>query len=201
MRSLRKPTKERIDQWLEEQQDRKLNYAEICATRSESLPSGYQIDRHTVELGHGAAAYERAVAAIRGLRMWDFPWLQLCWPTTPVQVGSVLATLTWQLGLWYLNGCRIVYLVDENESQRRRFGFAFGTLAGHVEQGEERFTVEWRTEDDSVWYEILSFSRPAHWLLKVGYPYARWLQKCFARDSLQAVAKAVKESVEVNTLG
>jgi alpha-ketoglutarate-dependent taurine dioxygenase len=45
------------------------------------------------------------------------------------------------------------------EQPVRRFAFAYGTLAEHAESGEERFQVEWR-EDDSVWYDILAFSRP-----------------------------------------
>ena len=189
MLSLRKPSKEAIDRWLAVQEHRDLNYPEICATR-ESLPGGYNIDRNSIKLGDGRVTYERAVDAIRGLRMWDFAWVQLCWPTTPIESGSVLATLTWQWGVWYLNACRIVYLIDE-ETSSRRFGFAYGTIEGHVEHGEERFTVEWR-EDDSVWYEIVAFSRPAHWLMILGYPLLRRLQKRFAADSLQAIVRAVR---------
>lgn len=191
MLSLRKPNKALIDCWLEAQQGLDLNYPEICATR-EVLPSNYTIDRYSVALGHGHATYQRAVAAIRGLRMWEVAWIQLCWPTTAIETGAVLATLTRQLEVWFLNACRIVYLVDE-EQPLRRFGFAYGTLAGHIEQGEERFTVEWRAADDTVWYEILAFSRPAHWLVTLGYPYTRWVQRRFGADSLRAMLKAVAE--------
>ncbi len=51
-----------------------------------------------------------------------------------------------------------------------RFGFAYGTLPGHVESGEERFLVEWDRGDDAVWYDILAFSRPNHVLTRLGYP-------------------------------
>ncbi|HVS00766.1 MAG TPA: DUF1990 domain-containing protein [Thermoanaerobaculia bacterium] len=70
----------------------------------------------------------------------------------------------------------------------RRYGFAYGTLTGHGERGEERFTVEWNREDDSVWYELYAFSRPAHWLVKLGYPVTRWYQKRFARHSKRVMA-------------
>jgi uncharacterized protein (UPF0548 family) len=43
-------------------------------------------------------------------------------------------------GVWSLNACRIAYVIEEVPSLRR-YGFAFGTLPGHVERGEERFTV------------------------------------------------------------
>jgi uncharacterized protein (UPF0548 family) len=189
MRSFWKPDNESIDRWLEAQQQRPLNYPEVGATRDQPPARGYNIDRYEIQLGSGQEAYTRAVAAIRGLHMWDFDWIQLCWPTTPIAAGSILATLTRQLGLWFLNACRIVYVLDEP----RRFGFAYGTVQGHVEAGEERFLVEWRA-DDTVWYEILAFSRPAHWLLRLGYPFARRLQRRFGADSLQAIAQAVSGS-------
>jgi uncharacterized protein (UPF0548 family) len=59
----------------------------------------------------------------------------------------------------------------------KRFGFAYGTLSTHVERGEERFTIEWHRDEDSVWYDILAFSRPNKLLVKLGLPLARMLQQ------------------------
>ena len=59
------------------------------------------------------------------------------------------------------------------------------------ESGEERFTVAWH-EDDAVWYDILAFSRPNHFLARLGYPLVRRLQKRFARDSAAAMKRAVR---------
>ena len=54
------------------------------------------------------------------------------------------------LGLWWLNACRIVYVVDE-AGPVTKFGFAYGTLPGHAGTGEERFLVEWdRASDERV---------------------------------------------------
>jgi uncharacterized protein (UPF0548 family) len=64
---------------------------------------------------------------------------------------------------------RIVYVIDEPT----RRGFAYGTLPGHPESGEEAFIVEQR-DDDSVWLTIRAFSRPAHPALWVVYPVL-WL--------------------------
>jgi uncharacterized protein (UPF0548 family) len=95
-------------------------------------------------------------------------------------------------GLWWLNACRIVYLVDE-PGPVQRYGFAYGTLPEHAESGEERFTVEWHEQDDAVWYDILAFSRPQQLLARLGYPLTRRLQKRFARDSATAMQRAVVE--------
>ncbi len=105
-----------------------------------------------------------------------------------MEVGSTVGILTRQLGVWSLNACRIVYLIDE-EIPIRRYGFAYGTLPGHAERGEELFTVEWR-QDDSIWYVVYAFSRPNHLLTAASYPFARMLQKRFARDSQRAMLNA-----------
>ena len=93
------------------------------------------------------------------------------------------------VGLWVLNACRVVYVVEEEEPVRR-FAFAYGTLPEHAESGEERFQVEW-LEDDSVWYAILAFSRPNQLFSRMAYPYVRHKQKQFARESMLAMKTAV----------
>ena len=102
-----------------------------------------------------------------------------------------MGVLGLHFGLWSLNACRIVYVIEEEASPLRRYGFAFGTLPGHVERGEERFTVEWDRADDSVWYEVFAFARPAHLLAKAGSPFVRLVQRRFAAASLRAMAAAV----------
>jgi uncharacterized protein (UPF0548 family) len=60
-------------------------------------------------------------------------------------------------------------------SQRpvKRHGFAYGTLPGHAESGEEWFLVEWDRTDGGVCYDILAFSRPQQILARLGYPWVR----------------------------
>ena len=55
----------------------------------------------------------------------------------------------------------------------------------------ERFTVEWQGEDDTVWFEVFAFARPAHPLARAGRPFVRLVQRRFAADSFRAVAAAV----------
>jgi uncharacterized protein (UPF0548 family) len=52
--------------------------------------------------------------------------------------------------------CRVVYLVDE----ATRFGFGYGTLPGHPEQGEETFIVETGAEG-GFRFKVRAFSRPS----------------------------------------
>jgi uncharacterized protein (UPF0548 family) len=105
--------------------------------------------------------------------------------------GTVAAVLASHFGFYSLNFCRVVYVLDD-DGPIRRTGFAYGTLIEHAERGEELFSVEWHRHDDSVHYEVLAYSQPAHWLAKLGYPFARRLQLRFARESMAAMAAAVR---------
>jgi len=51
-----------------------------------------------------------------------------------------------------------------------------------------------------VWYDILAFYRPQQLLAQLGYPFARRLQKRFARDSAAAMLRGVAQG-EGNRIG
>lgn len=92
--------------------------------------------------------------------------------------------------MWWLNACRIVRVIDE-EGAISRFGLAYGTLPAHVECGEERFMIEWDRATNRVFDDILVFSRPNHFLSRIGYLLVRRLQKRFGRESAAAMMRAV----------
>lgn len=183
-----KPSAGQIRQFISRQSKLQFSYPEVGASR-ETPPSGYTIDHNRLELGTGREVFERAVVALKNWKQFDLGWVRMVPGDTPLEVGAIVAILTRHFGFWSLNVCRVVYLINE-DGPVKRFGFAYGTLSSHVERGEERFTIEWRREDDSVWYDILAFSRPNKLLVKLGLPLARMLQKRFAKDSLSAMAAA-----------
>ncbi|HMV50117.1 MAG TPA: DUF1990 domain-containing protein [Blastocatellia bacterium] len=189
-----KPSKKSILQIIEAQRHLPFSYTEIGAT-NHSLPAGYTIDHNRIRLGSGEAVFNAAVAALRNWKMFDIGWVKLCFPDTPIEVGATVAVLAGHFGFWSLHPARIVYLVDEETAEARRFGFAYGTLPAHGERGEERFLIEWRRDDDSVWYDLLAFSQPKALLAKLGYPLSRMLQRRFARASKQAMLRAAREEV------
>ncbi len=189
MLSLRKPSAESIRPFLEAQAKLPLTYAAVGATAT-TPPQGYAVDHTRIRLGDGEPAFQAAKGALRQWEQFRLGWVDAWSPATPIQPGEVVAVMGWAMGVWWLNACRIVYVVDE-VGPTTKFGFAYGTLPGHVESGEERFLIEWDQGNDSVWYDILAFSRPNHILTRLGYPMVRRSQKRFARDSAAAVFKAV----------
>ena len=187
---LRKPPDARIGRFLDDQRSLSFSYPEVGVSR-EGAPPGYPLNHHRGRLGTGHETFARAVGALRGRKMYETGWTKLCWPEAPITGGTVVGVLGRHFGLWSLNACRIVYVIEEEASLLKRYGFEFGTLPGHVELGEERFTVEWHRADDSVWYEVFAFARPAHPLARVGPPFVQLVQRRFAAASLQAMAAAV----------
>jgi uncharacterized protein (UPF0548 family) len=189
MLALRKPSPERLGRFLASQSRLNFTYSAVGATAT-IPPAGYVVDHTRIKLGEGAAVFAAAKGALTRWGHFRLGWVETWPPDKPIRRGKAVAVIARLFGVWLANACRIVYVVDE-DTLIKRFGFAYGTLPEHVESGEERFIVEWHG-DDSVWYDILAFSRPHHLLARLGYPLARRLQKRFARDSGAAMQRAVR---------
>ncbi|MEW6130661.1 MAG: DUF1990 domain-containing protein [Acidobacteriota bacterium] len=190
---LTQPTKKQVREFLDAQASSGFSYAEVGASRHGS-PIGYNSDHNRIQLGTGADAFALAVQAIQRWQMFNTGWVKLYFSDAPIAVGACVAPLASHLGFYSLNACRIVYVIDENDNDVnvKKYGFAYGTLTEHVEQGEERFSVEWHHADNSVWYDLFAFSKPRHPFARLAYPVSRQLQKRFAADSQQAMLRAVK---------
>ncbi len=187
---LTKPKRAAVDAFLEAQFENTFSYPETGQSRHGAAPVvGYNVDHNRVQLGEGRATFERAKQAVRDWKMFDMPWVQLCWPGARITAGTNVAALVSHFGFWSLNPCRVVYTIDEASDEIERYGFAYGTLVGHGEIGEERFSVELHT-DGAVWYDLYAFSRPGN-VARLGAPIARALQKRFARDSKAAMVRTV----------
>ncbi len=183
---LRKPSPHRIHEILASQAGLNPTYAPVGATRAEP-PSGFVVDHTRALLGHGPEVFAAAQDALRRWREFAFSWLEAFPADTPIREGEILCTIARAMGLWWVNVCRIVYVIDEPDC----FGFAYGTLPEHAECGEERFQIE-LADSGEVWYDIFAFSRPHQFLPRLGKPFVRRLQKRFGKESVHAVAADVK---------
>jgi uncharacterized protein (UPF0548 family) len=192
-----RPSPVAIADFLQSQRDLPFTYGEVGATAGQ-LPVNYNVDHTHIRIGTGEADFLAAQAALRAWRHFALGWVE-AWPTTtPLEANEVVAVLARTLGVTWLNAARIVYVVDE-DGPVRRFGFAYGTLPGHAERGEERFLIEWDRKSNDVCYDILAFSQPRHPLARLGYPLVRWLQKRFGRHSVAAMRRAVATMPHLET--
>jgi uncharacterized protein (UPF0548 family) len=176
-----RPSGAALDRLLAEQASQALTYDEVGATRG-ARPEGYRHDDHLIVLGTGDRVFERAGL---GLRRWEAhrgAGLSVRPNTPPLVIGTaVVVTLPLPL-FTAVAACRIVYVVDEPGA----FGFAYGTLPAHPEQGEEAFIVR-RDAGGVVRFAITAFSRPRHPLARLSGPVARWVQVATTRRYLRAL--------------
>ncbi len=179
MNSILNPSESVVNTFLSRQTDLAFNYHHVGATR-ETPPAGFKIDHTRAQLGTGVDLFRAARTAIEQWQQLDLGWLRAQANCPTVTADAVVATIARSMGVWWFNVCRVIYVIDEAD---RQYGFGYGTLAGHMAKGEERFLVE-IDDKGQVWYDILAFSKPERLLARVGYPYLRVVQKRFARQSV-----------------
>ncbi len=157
---------------------RPLTYAEVGATAG-PLPTGYHHVQQAAVIGHGRRRFDEAAAKgmqwgmLRGagLRVEATSDVAVVGAEVIVHLGPVRAP------------CRVVYVVDEPD----RRGFAYGTLPGHAESGEERFVVRYAPATDEVFAEVVAFSRHATWWSRLGSPVTSLAQRVITDRYLRAL--------------
>jgi uncharacterized protein (UPF0548 family) len=184
---LSEPSAEKIMSFIDAQRELPFSYQAVGATNG-NTPAGFVVDHNRIQLGTGAAVFNAAKQALSTWKQFDLGWVSIVPSGVPVNVGATVAVKARAFGTWSLSAARVVYVINE-AGPTERFGFAYGTLPDHVETGEERFRVEWDLNDDTVWYDILAFSRPNHPLVKMAAPLSRKLQKQFARESMKRMVE------------
>jgi uncharacterized protein (UPF0548 family) len=149
-----------------------LTYPEVGASSAEPLPSGYGHVRRDVALGDGRAVFERAVDGLLGWQMHRDAGLAVTTTGKRAAPGAVVLLRAGRRPLRLMIPCRVVYTLDEADCR----GFAYGTLPGHPEQGEEAFMVV-MTDDGHVRFRVRAFSRPASLIARAGGPLTRMIQQ------------------------
>ncbi|GAA1952608.1 DUF1990 family protein [Kitasatospora viridis] len=164
------------------------DYPEVGATASAALPPGYSWLRRRIHLGHGPEVLERAGGFVLRWGTQLGSGFALYPPPAPATAG---ATVLLRIGLPGLRlprlviPCRVVWTVERPD----RIGFAYGTLPGHPERGEESFVVSMDAAGE-VWFEVTAFSRLAAWYSRLGRPVAALLQHLAIARYLRVVARA-----------
>ncbi len=155
-----------------------LTYAEVGATAA-TLPSGYHHVQKLAVIGKGRARFEDAAATGMRWGMLRGAGVKVEATTEVAQVGSEVIV---HLGP-VRAPCRVVYVVDEPD----RRGFAYGTLPGHAESGEEMFLVQYDPDTDEVSAAVTAFSRHATWWSRLASPMTSLVQRIVTDRYLRAL--------------
>ncbi len=179
------------------QENDTLSYRDEGTTYNDQhpLPSGFFHDHYRCSLGYGDSVYQQGIEALRNWQMYSNGWTFLSGPWPALVSGARFVTQVRHFGFWSANCCRIIYLLEENNEQTRRFGFAIGTLHEHAECGEERFIIEQDNASQEVFFDVRVFSRPSHWMAWFGLLLTRMLQRRFGRDAQIAMRTAIQRTV------
>lgn len=155
-----------------------LTYPEVGATAGD-LPAGYHHVHKSAVIGRGRRRFEQASAA--GLRwgMLRGAGVRVQATTEVAEVGSEVIVHLGPIGA----PCRVVYVVEEHD----RRGFAYGTLPGHAESGEELFLVRHDPATDEVLAEVKAFSRHATWWSRLASPVTSLVQRVVTERYLRAL--------------
>ncbi|MDT0451694.1 DUF1990 family protein [Streptomyces hesseae] len=160
-----------------------FTYAEVGATARTPLPAGYHHLRVTTRLGRGRAVFRTAAEAVLDWRMHRAMTGVRIPAGTPAVAPGVRVRPAIGFGPLRLSGeCAVVRVVREETTA----GFAYGTLPGHPECGEEAFVVA-IDEDGWVTLTVLAFSRPARWFTRAAGPLVRIVQRAYGRECGRAL--------------
>jgi uncharacterized protein (UPF0548 family) len=183
MWSIARPSAATLDALLAKVTALPLSYPEVGMTRATEPPAGYAREHQRVEL---AISFETARAAVVAFATHRLPYLFLHPRTATATFGTNVLVVARVGPLWTTNPCRIVYVDDTPD----RFTYAYGTLPGHSEHGEETFTVE-RTKTGVV-AETVAYARAQDWLARIGAPVAHRFQALVKRDYMAALVAATR---------
>lgn len=159
-----------------------FTYPEVGATRNAVLPAGYVHLRRSRVIGTGSTRFEEAARRLSSWEMHRRAGLRVeASPESAIEGAE--ARLRLGVGLLSIDAhVRVVYVIDEP----RRSGFAYGTLPGHPESGEEAFVLD-LDGDGAVTFTITAFSRASSLLARAGGPLTRAAQLRITHRYLGAV--------------
>lgn len=165
-----------------------FTYEPVGATR-DRLPEGFHHLRRSGVVGHGQHNFERASEAVLHWQAQRRSGIRVEASTDRARPGAVLRLQIGPRPLAVTAPARVVYVVDE-EGRR---GFAYGTLPGHPEAGEEAFVVELRPDGDVV-LTVTAYSRPASLLTRAAGPVNAVFQRFMAGRYVAAIRRATREA-------
>ncbi|GER37048.1 phosphoinositide phosphatase family protein [Striga asiatica] len=170
--------------------------ASMLKKEKDLLDNGFLVNHACTLVGSGHDTFEKGKNALQKWRHFNLDWAFVD-PNTPIQRAAKFCVCAKAIFPWLLMPLEVVYVDESKKSNNALASFSFGsgTLQGHLLAGEERFSITMDEKKD-VWYEVLSFSKPANILSLVGLPYVLMRQKHFARDSTLAMQKHLSTKLD-----
>jgi uncharacterized protein (UPF0548 family) len=180
-----------MKQMVEDRKGAEPTYSDIGATLAGKRPEGFHHDRYEIVLGQGPETFQRAVTGLKTWKAHRLPAMRVFPDDQAIRTGATVVVTLGTPIVALAVPCRIVSVIDG----QTRWGFAYGTLPGHPEQGEEAFVIS-MSPDQTVRFEIEAFSRPGDPLVRLSGPIGRGIQKGGTTGYLRVLKRFVDEEVD-----
>lgn len=157
------------------------------ALQGEPLPDGYRHVTVSQVIDHGRDRFDVAADLLMTWELHRRAGLRVDSAQPEVTEGSAVRVTAGWGPLHAVAPCLVVKTVRGPDV----VGFAYGTLPGHPERGEEAFVLALTDQPDGdpeVSFRIAAFSRPARWWAKAGGPLNRRLQDVITQRYIAALA-------------
>jgi len=175
-----------------------VTYTDIGMSRpGRTAPPGYHAEYHRAELSIASPALPGEAAPPNGgaksidfatarqrlatFRTHALPYLFVYPRDAQVVLNRDVVVCARVGAVWAINPCRVVLVEDTPE----RYAYAYGTLPGHAESGEEWFSVE--KIGKRVVAETRAYARMTDLLARLATPIARRVQRRIKVDYLRAL--------------
>jgi uncharacterized protein (UPF0548 family) len=159
-----------------------FTYSEVGLTAG-VLPPGYRHLHRTTLIGAGPEVFAEAASSLLHWQVHLRAGLRVSPSSATAEPGAVVLLGLGAGPIQITAPCRVVYVMNGPGRQ----GFAYGTLPGHPERGEQAFIIE-RHHDGAVSFTVTAFSRPATRLVKAAGPVGQAIQRHITRRFLRALA-------------
>ena len=157
-----------------------LTYDGVGGTRG-TPPPGFVSFTRTRRV-HGSTDFDSAVEALMSWQVHSRAGLRVAASDMRIVEGAVCVMTVGWASFALTIPCRVVYTVAANDE----CGFAYGTLPGHPESGEESFVLR-RRSDGGLDFTVTAFSRPATWPARWGGPVTRAVQRAMTGRYLKTL--------------
>lgn len=157
-----------------------LTYTCVGGTATGQIDDGYRSFTRSAPVS--GFSFDQAVERLMAWQIHERAGLRVFSSSPQVASGEVVLM---QLGLGVAAlriPCRVVHVIHDPG----RVGFAYGTLPGHPESGEEQFLME--HVGDQVQFTVSAFSRAASPLAKLSGPIGRRIQSIMTTRYLRAAS-------------
>jgi uncharacterized protein (UPF0548 family) len=178
-----------MERMLKASQSSEPTFTDTGASLTGRVVSGFTRLHDEMVLGRGLETFARAVEGLQQWKAHNLLGFAIFPKAATIAVGSTIMVHVGTPILALSVPCRIVGVVDEAS----RWGFAYATLPGHPEQGEEAFEVT-MAADQTVRFAVTAISRPADPLVRLAGPVGRLVQARATKGYLRSLNRFVQRA-------